>query len=186
MKIIVYRGSYTRDHFIINLLNEPLASSINLIWKDHECKILFIIWPFKGNFIAFKVYFHENLHCCNGRCHDLFVPAESVIEHVVITLFMTWCYPLIITVTSCDKCNLHGAVHYKGFILYSIPYFRSWHHFLFLDNIEKKSRKTILEYFWKYYGKWSICSNRANASFSIIFSNTWYLKRVNGVLWSKG
>ena len=29
--------------------------------------------------------------------------------------------------------------------------------------------------FWKYYGKWSICSFGANAPFSIIFSNTWYL-----------
>ena len=34
------------DHFIWNLLNEPnLASEINLIWNDHKCKILFIIWP---------------------------------------------------------------------------------------------------------------------------------------------
>ena len=28
----------------------------------------------------------------------------------------------------------------------------------------------------KYYGKWSICSKRANAPFSIIFLNTWYFK----------
>ena len=44
--------------------------------------------------------------------------------------------------------------------------FRSWHHFLFLDNIEK------IQEFWillKHYGKWSICSKRANAPFSIIF-----------------
>ena len=24
------------------------------------------------------VYFNENLHCCNGRCPDIFVPDESV------------------------------------------------------------------------------------------------------------
>ena len=28
-------------------------------------------WPFKCNFIAYKVYFIENLHCCNGRRHDV-------------------------------------------------------------------------------------------------------------------
>ena len=31
----VYRWSYTSDHFILNLLNEPLAILINLIWNDH-------------------------------------------------------------------------------------------------------------------------------------------------------
>ena len=40
------RGSYTRGHFIWNLWNEPSASFINFILNDHECKILFIIWPF--------------------------------------------------------------------------------------------------------------------------------------------
>ena len=40
-------------------------------------------------------------------------------------------------------------------ILYSIGYLRSWHHFLFLDNIEKIQEKIKLsfEYFCKYYGK---------------------------------
>ena len=37
-------GFYTGDHFIINL-----------IWNNHKCKILFIIWPFKCPFITFKV-----------------------------------------------------------------------------------------------------------------------------------
>ena len=49
------RGSYARDHFIWNLLNESSASLINVIWNDHKCKILFIIWHFKCDFIAFKV-----------------------------------------------------------------------------------------------------------------------------------
>ena len=42
----------------------------------------------------------------------------------------------------------------KWVVLYSIGYFRSWHHFLFLDNIEKIQEKFKLnfEYFWKYYG----------------------------------
>ena len=56
--------------------------------------------------------------------------------------------------------------------LYSMGY-------LFLDNNEKIQEKFKLnfEYFWKYYGKWSICSKRANAPFSI-FSNIWYFKGV--------
>ena len=53
--IYEYRGSYTSDHFIWNLWNVPLASLINLIWIDHECKILFIIWPFKCDFIECKI-----------------------------------------------------------------------------------------------------------------------------------
>ena len=33
-----------------------------------------------------------------------------------------------------------------------MPFFRSWHHFLFLDNIEKlqENYKLSFEYFWKY------------------------------------
>ena len=46
LKLYVYRGSYTSGHFVWNLWNEPLASFINFIWNDHECKVLFIIWPF--------------------------------------------------------------------------------------------------------------------------------------------
>ena len=41
---IMNRGSYTSDHFIWNLLNEPSASLINFIWNDHKWKIMFIIW----------------------------------------------------------------------------------------------------------------------------------------------
>ena len=41
-----YRGSYTRGHFIWNLWNKPVVSFINFVWNDHECNILFIIWPF--------------------------------------------------------------------------------------------------------------------------------------------
>ena len=38
--------------------------------------------------------------------------------------------------------------------------------------------KLSFKYFWKYYGKCNICSKRANAPFSITFSNTWYFKGV--------
>ena len=48
-----YRWSYMSDHFIWNLLNEPLVSLKNLIWNDHGCKILFIIYPSKYYFIPF-------------------------------------------------------------------------------------------------------------------------------------
>ena len=77
-----YRGFYTRDYFIRNLLNEPMASLINLIWNDHKCKILFIILPLDAILWPSKfLYFNKNLHCCNGRGHVmvLLVPAESVI-----------------------------------------------------------------------------------------------------------
>ena len=53
--VFLYKGSYTPDHFIWNLINKPSASLIYLIWNDHECTILFIIWPFKCDFISFKV-----------------------------------------------------------------------------------------------------------------------------------
>ena len=46
-------------------------------------------------------------------------------------------------------------------------------HRLFLDHdinsIEKIQEKIKLSF--KYFGKWSICSIRANAPFSIVFSN---------------
>ena len=48
----------------------------------------------------------------------------------------------------------------------------------------KYSRKNEVK-FWillKYYGKWSICSKRANAPFSIIFSNPWYFKSVKSTI----
>ena len=55
---------------------------------------------------------------------------------------------------------------------YSI--FRSWHHFLFLDNIEKI--KKILSQVLNTFE--NIMENGAFAPFSIIFSNAWYFKGV--------
>ena len=48
--------------------------------------------------------------------------------------------------------------------------------FSILDNIEKIQEKFKLsfEYLWKYYGN----GKTANAPFSIIFSNTWYVKGI--------
>ena len=40
------RGSNMSDHLNWDLWNQPSASFIDLIWKDHKCKILFIIWLF--------------------------------------------------------------------------------------------------------------------------------------------
>ena len=51
----LYRESYTSGHFIWNLWNEPTANFINFIWNDHKCKILFIVWPFKWDLIAYKI-----------------------------------------------------------------------------------------------------------------------------------
>ena len=47
------------------------------------------------------------------------------------------------------------------------PLVRSRHHFLFLDNVEKNQEKFKSNF--EKNGKWSICSKRANAPFSIIF-----------------
>ena len=45
----------------------------------------------------------------------------------------------------------------------------------------------MFEYFWKYYVKWSICSKRANAPFSIMFFDTCMIfqKCQKVLLWSK-
>ena len=55
-------------------------------------------------------------------------------------------------------------------------------HRLFLDHniifYFKTPLKKIKKKLRKYYGKWSICSKRANAPFSIIFSNSKYFKGV--------
>ena len=75
------RGSYTRDHFIWNLWNEPLASFINFIWSDHECKILFIIWtlsPLKLTIVQ------QKMHGWHGRRHDVTCSRQSVMQRVVI------------------------------------------------------------------------------------------------------
>ena len=55
--------------------------------------------------------------------------------------------------------------------------FRSWHHFLFLDNIKKiqENSKLIFEYF-----------KRANASFSINFQIHDILNASKALLWSHG
>ena len=58
--------------------------------------------------------------------------------------------------------------------------------FFIFDNIKKKKS---FEYFWKYYGKWSIWSAVANARFwfSLIFPKSFFLKRNQKALsWSKG
>ena len=92
----INRGYYTRGHFIWNLSNEHSASLINFIWNDHECNIQFIIWLSKGSCFAFKVDIISMKQCIivTDVVMMLLVPAESVNTRVVITLFMTWRYPL--------------------------------------------------------------------------------------------
>ena len=54
------------------------------------------------------------------------------------------------------------------------------------EKIQEKIRFSF-EYFSKYYGKWSICSKRANSPFSIIFSKYMIFQwRQKALLWSKG
>ena len=100
----INRGSYTSGHFIWNLLNEPVASFINFIWNDHECKILFIIWPFKMGFnhLQNDHYFNKKHMVDTVFVSDLTSMGQSVITHVVIRFLwhdvIHW-----ITVTSYDK-----------------------------------------------------------------------------------
>ena len=70
---LIYRGSYTSDHFIWNLLNEPLASLINLILNDHKYNIYCLSYDLLDLILSPSkfVYFDENLHCWNGRRHDI-------------------------------------------------------------------------------------------------------------------
>ena len=51
--VVISYEIYMSGHFIWNLWNEPSASFINFILNDHECKILFIIWPFYIGFYCF-------------------------------------------------------------------------------------------------------------------------------------
>ena len=51
------------------------------------------------------------------------------------------------------------AVSWMLKTLYPIDLFRSWHNVLFLEKIEQTVEifKLSFNYYWKYYGKWSIC-----------------------------
>ena len=96
-------------HFIWNLWNEPLASFINFIWNDHECKILFIIWPFKSVLYSLQngQYFNKKCIADTDFVNDVTSTHQSVTTRVVIRFLwhdvIHW-----ITATSCDKtkCNI--------------------------------------------------------------------------------
>ena len=80
------RGSYMSGHFIWNLWNEPLASLINFIWNDHECNILFIIWPFKMGFYRLQndYKFNKKRIVETDIVNDVMSMRQSVITRVVI------------------------------------------------------------------------------------------------------
>ena len=60
--------------------------------KRSRVQYSFIIWPFKYDFIAFKVFFIEKWHCCKRRHISCFRWKYYVT--CGLTLFMTWHYPL--------------------------------------------------------------------------------------------
>ena len=68
-------GDYMNGHFMWKVWNQPLASFINFIWNDHECKILFIIQPFKMEFyrIQNEHYINKKMHCKHGHCQWRYV-----------------------------------------------------------------------------------------------------------------
>ena len=98
------RGSYARGHFIWHLWNSPKARFINFRWNDHECKILFITWPLKWDFIVFRMKIISIRKRIVGTeiNNDVTRTHQSVITRVIIQFIwhdvIQW-----ITVTSCDK-----------------------------------------------------------------------------------
>ena len=65
VQIILNRGSYTNDHFISNLSNKPYEMIMSVRFCLSYDLLNAISSPSKF------VYFNENLHCCNGRYHDV-------------------------------------------------------------------------------------------------------------------
>ena len=82
----VYRGSYTSGHFIWIQWNEPSASFINFIWNSHECKILYIIWPFKMGFYHLQngQYVKKKRIVDTDVVNDVTYSRQSVITREVI------------------------------------------------------------------------------------------------------
>ena len=85
-----------KQRIIWKLWNEPSASFINFIWNDHECKILFIIWPFKTGFLSPSKWtlFQQETHWWHGRCQWRYFYAPKCYYTCGHTIFMTWRYPL--------------------------------------------------------------------------------------------
>ena len=78
------RGSYTSGHCIRNLWNESSASFINFIWNVQECKILFILRPFKIRFYRLSkwtIFQEENALLTQTLSMTLLVHAK-VLLHV--------------------------------------------------------------------------------------------------------
>ena len=83
-------------HIMWNLLNEPSGSLIKFIENDHECKILFIIWPFNIGFyhLINAQYFKKETHYWHGRCQWRYVYVPMCYYTCGHTIFMTRRYPL--------------------------------------------------------------------------------------------
>ena len=95
----IYRGSYTSGHFGRNLY-KPLARFVNFIGNYRECKILFIIWPFK-----MEIYHLQNV---SRRKHIVDTVLVKDVTWVAKMLLHVWScnfYDMVCTesVTSCDK-----------------------------------------------------------------------------------
>ena len=67
-----------------------------------------------------------------------------------------------------------------------LGYFRSWHHILFLDNIEKIKWKKRKKKEKKYHEKWNICSKKPMLNFHNIFKYMIFQRRQKVLIWSKG
>ena len=95
---IVDRGSYTGGHFIWNLWNSPKAHFINFILNDNECKIRFIIWPFKMRF-----YRLQNELCFNKKRNvDMDVVSDVKLRVRASMLLCVWSYDFYHTTLSTE------------------------------------------------------------------------------------
>ena len=79
---------------------EPLASFTNFIWNDYECKILFIIRPFKIEFYRLKIHYFN-------RKHSVVTDGTMTLRASNQGLCNVWSCDLShwTTAMSCDKCS---------------------------------------------------------------------------------
>ena len=106
MYIYIERGSYRSGHFILNLWNEPMASFINFIRNDHNCKILCVIWPFKMGVFCLQTEhcLNKKMHSLHRRCQWCYLYAPNCYYMCGHTIFTTQRYPL--NNSKCRMINL--------------------------------------------------------------------------------
>ena len=155
--------SYTSGHFIWNLWNEPLVCFINFIRNDHECKILFIILPFKMNIISIR-----------KRIVGTDVVNDVTSTHQSVTTRFLW-HDVIhwITATSYDK-NIEDIWLFQCKIDF---YFTEWTTKAVFSRVTKPRVKIPLLVFMSEIKKQSFTEK-------VKFSISFLLKNCNNLVYS--